>query len=148
MYKGSAMKEYTKDLMLHVLRNPYGWDDKDIRKAALQAADEIEAGRGYKEAYYKIADALEIPAMPVSPKEAFETVMLPKVQALMQIRQGAAFREGDIILLKLNSKVGAEEFFAIHKAVEHAAELTNLKFVILPDSIDVVEKKSTGDLNA
>lgn len=37
---------------------------------------------GYQDAFYKIAEVLGMPAMPVSPKEAFETVMLPKLRAL------------------------------------------------------------------
>jgi hypothetical protein len=29
-------------LLLHILRNPYGWDDNEVRKARLTAADLIE----------------------------------------------------------------------------------------------------------
>jgi hypothetical protein len=37
---------------------------------------------GYKHAFYQIADLLDMTAMPISPKEAFETVMLPKIREL------------------------------------------------------------------
>lgn len=32
----------TIGMMLHILRNPYGWDDEVVRKVRLQAADLIE----------------------------------------------------------------------------------------------------------
>lgn len=38
---------------------------------------------GYVNAFYEIAKLLDLPAMPISPKEAFETVMLPKLRALL-----------------------------------------------------------------
>lgn len=38
---------------------------------------------GYREAFYQIADLLGLPAMPISPKEAFETVMLPRLRELL-----------------------------------------------------------------
>lgn len=31
-----------KNIMLHYLRNPYGIDETELRKARLQAADELE----------------------------------------------------------------------------------------------------------
>jgi hypothetical protein len=38
---------------------------------------------GYKDAFYQIAELLGLPAMPISPKQAFETVMLPKLRELV-----------------------------------------------------------------
>ena len=44
--KGQA-KLQTLDV-LHILRNPYGWNQEQVRRAQLQACDEIER---WKEAY-------------------------------------------------------------------------------------------------
>lgn len=39
--------------------------------------------QGYMDAFYEIANLLGLPAMPISPREAFETVMLPKLHRLI-----------------------------------------------------------------
>lgn len=41
---------------------------------------------GYKDAFYQIAGLLDLEAMPISPKEAFETVMLPRLRALVAMK--------------------------------------------------------------
>jgi hypothetical protein len=38
---------------------------------------------GYRDAFYAISELLGLPAMPISPKEAFETVMLPQLRRLL-----------------------------------------------------------------
>lgn len=67
-----------------------------------EAADEIErlqrenaelkATDGYVGAFYKIGELLGLTAMPISPKEAFETVMFPR---LRQLVDGAAVETND-----------------------------------------------------
>jgi hypothetical protein len=39
LFLGDTMEN---TLLLHILRNPYGWDDNEVRKARLTAADLIE----------------------------------------------------------------------------------------------------------
>lgn len=57
---------------------------KDIaRKALERPATPPEGSQGYVDAFYEIAKVLGIPAMPVSPKEGFETVMLPRLRQLL-----------------------------------------------------------------
>jgi hypothetical protein len=41
---------------------------------------------GYKAAFYQIAELLGMTAMPISPKEAFETVMLPRLRELVAVK--------------------------------------------------------------
>lgn len=50
--------------------------------AAIDRAAE-KTSDGYMTAFYQIADLLGLPAMPISPKEAFETVMLPRLRELL-----------------------------------------------------------------
>lgn len=45
-----------------------------------------ETSDGYMNAFYKISDLLGLPAMPISPKEAFETVMLPRLRELLAVK--------------------------------------------------------------
>jgi hypothetical protein len=45
--------------------------------------DQIESLQGYRDAFYKIAEMLGLSAMPISPKDAFETVMVPRLRALL-----------------------------------------------------------------
>jgi hypothetical protein len=42
-----------------------------------------ETNDGYKDAFYQIATLLDMEAMPISPKDAFERFMLPKLRALV-----------------------------------------------------------------
>jgi hypothetical protein len=44
---------------------------------------------GYKDAFYQIAELLDMTAMPISPKEAFETVMLPRLRELVAVKAAA-----------------------------------------------------------
>jgi len=44
------------DEILHILRNPYGWNDTEIRQVALDAADEIER---WKDAFENMRDWAE-----------------------------------------------------------------------------------------
>jgi hypothetical protein len=37
-------KELTLKLVLHILRNPWGWSDAAVRTARLWAADKLEQG--------------------------------------------------------------------------------------------------------
>jgi hypothetical protein len=40
---GSDPADWDSDLVIHILRNPYGWHENDIRRARLAAADALEA---------------------------------------------------------------------------------------------------------
>lgn len=40
--------------------------------------------QGYVDAFFEISKLLDIPALPISPKEAFETVMLPRLRELIE----------------------------------------------------------------
>lgn len=46
---------------------------------------------GYREAFYRIADLMDIPAMAMSPKQAFETVMLPRLKAAFERPDSGGF---------------------------------------------------------
>lgn len=35
-------KEFDLNTILHILRNPHGWSENDVRKARLEAADRLE----------------------------------------------------------------------------------------------------------
>jgi hypothetical protein len=50
--------------------------------AALAKPSPSPMGEGYQEAFYAISKALGLSAMPVSPKEAFETIVLPRIEQL------------------------------------------------------------------
>lgn len=47
-----------------------------------------ETTDGYKDAFYQISDLLGLPAMPISPKESFEMVMLPRLRELLAVKTG------------------------------------------------------------
>lgn len=53
-----------------------------IDDALRSAPETLTAKSGFEEAFWRIAEALDLPAMPISPKQAFETVMLPKIRQL------------------------------------------------------------------
>jgi len=48
---------------------------------------------GYRYAFFQIAELLDLPAMPISPKEAFEAVMLPKLRGLVAETNGYTVAE-------------------------------------------------------
>lgn len=54
---------------------------------ALESSDETTGDDGYWAAFYQIAELLGIAAMPVSPKQAFKTAMLPRLRALVTCEQ-------------------------------------------------------------
>lgn len=64
------------------LRPDPRWD-RDLENPQTQMrAAETTCSDGYKDAFYQIAELLDMAAMPISPKEAFETVMLPRLRKL------------------------------------------------------------------
>jgi len=50
-----------KEMMLHYLRNPYCGDELEIRRARLQAADELERLYKAEERIINFLESLEIP---------------------------------------------------------------------------------------
>lgn len=40
---GSDPADWGSDLVIHILRNPHGFDENDVRRARLAAADALEA---------------------------------------------------------------------------------------------------------
>jgi hypothetical protein len=64
-----------------LLPEPTHWMPLPDSPGKAEAQSVTPAKSGYEEAFWRIAEALDLPAMPVSPKEAFETVMLPKILA-------------------------------------------------------------------
>jgi hypothetical protein len=55
-------------------------DANSVNTIGVVAPPELPAKSGFEEAFWQIAEVLDLPAMPISPKEAFETVMLPKIR--------------------------------------------------------------------
>jgi hypothetical protein len=51
---------------------------------------EVDQTDGYKDAFYEIAKLLDMTAMPISPREAFETVMLPRLRELVSREAASA----------------------------------------------------------
>jgi hypothetical protein len=57
---------------------------REVGERASVTRSEFETpADGYMDAYYQIANLLDMPAMPISPKEAFETMMLPRLRELL-----------------------------------------------------------------
>jgi hypothetical protein len=48
-----------------------------------RSAAEPKAKSGFEEAFWQIAEVLDLPAMPLTPKQAFEGVMLPRLRELV-----------------------------------------------------------------
>ena len=99
----SSSDEPTRDSQLHqrpeVMNPPQsaaeGCEARNLNTANVMGLEQVHRATearpaevaplpsdGYKDAFYQIAELLGMAAMPVSPKEAFETVMLPRLRKL------------------------------------------------------------------
>lgn len=61
----------------------------EARPAEVAPLPETACSDGYKDAFYQIAELLGLTAMPISPKAAFETVMLPRLRELVTVKAEA-----------------------------------------------------------
>lgn len=92
----SKVKRYNPELekdiglglpCLSMLGNPYGeWVHYQDYAELKAQRDALAANEGYKQAFYEMADILGIGARADSPKNVFDLVIKPKLEALMKDR--------------------------------------------------------------
>jgi len=66
------------------------WIEKFAPSKLPKLSGEPGCSDGYKDAFYQIAELLDMTAMPISPKQAFETVMLPRLRELVAVNRPAS----------------------------------------------------------
>ena len=89
------------DSAIGLVRNPYGHTEEQYIAAAQMLANHLirnpkpevspalsRTDKAYVDAFYKLAKLMDIPAQPISPKEVFETQMLPKLQQALAVFEG------------------------------------------------------------
>jgi hypothetical protein len=95
-------------------------DERDIYWASGVAEDALVGAAtetdGYRDAFYAIGELLGMTAMPISPKEAFETVMLPRLRQLLGGETSAVLSDGHTT--RVDALRVADE---LHSLAEHFA---------------------------
>ena len=90
----------TVDVSFEVMGEVFDSPAFDRTRDAIKAVPEKDGKQGYVDAFYEVCDLLDIPAMTITPKKAWETVIRPKLAALCKTANTSKQAAGEAVAIE------------------------------------------------